>query len=72
MMLKKNKIEPPKPVLSVDGCNLEIKTADIVEMRGHWEDKNIVVDYIRDFSLYKKMADLIKHYFAADVVMRWE
>lgn len=71
-MLKRKPIELPKPVLSVDGCNLEIKTADIIECRAHWEDKNIVVDYIRDFSLYKKYSDLLKHNFSTDVVMRWE
>lgn len=73
MMLKKrNKIELPKPILSVDGTNLEIKTADIVECRAHWEDTRVVIDYLRDFYLYKKMTDLIKHQFSCDVVMRWE
>lgn len=69
---KTKQVEPPKPILSIDGCNLEIKTADIVEVRAHWEDSNIVVDYIRDFNLYKKYSDLLKHHFSTDVVMRWE
>lgn len=72
MMLKRKPVELPKPVISVDGCNLEIKNADIVEVRAHWEDKNIVVDYIRDFSLYRKYSDLLKHNFSTDIVLRWE
>lgn len=72
MMLKRKPIELPKPILTVDGCNIEIRTADIVECRAHWEDVKIVVDYIRDINLYKKMTDLIKHNFNCDVMMRWE
>lgn len=68
----KKQVELPKPIISVDGCNLEIRTAGVTELRAHWEDKNIVVDYIRDFNLYKKYSDLLKHNFSTDIVMRWE
>lgn len=72
MMLKRKPIELPKPVLSVTNCNLEIKVADICEMRAHWEGTDIVVDYIRDFNLYKKYSDLLRHYFNCDILMSWE